>query len=106
MGKFFGSIGFIETAETAPGVWSEVVTRKDYYGDVLKLGSRIQSGDGLNDDLRVNHQISIVADLYAYENFHNMRFVEWMGIPWKITNIEERRPRLILSLGGKYNEQI
>jgi len=105
MAKFYGSVGYAETTETAPGVWTEVLTERQYSGDVLKLSRRWQAGDNLNDDLAINNLISIVADPFAYQNFHKMRYIEWMGAFWKITNIEVQRPRLILTIGGVYNKQ-
>ena len=104
MGKFYGKIGYGQTAEGAPGVWVNVITTRQYYGDVLAFTRRYEEkGDKLNDDLNVNNKISIVADPFAYENFHTMRFIEWMGVKWKITNVEVQYPRLILTIGGVYN---
>lgn len=103
MAKFHGKIGFLDTQETAPGVYSEVITEKEYYGDVLRNSRRYETGDHLNDNLTLNNQISVVGDVYAWTNFQTMRYVEWMGSLWKITNIEIQRPRLILTIGGVYN---
>ena len=103
MAKFYGVVGYAETAETSPGVWSEVVTEKNYYGDVLKDSRRWQAGESLNDNLVVSNRISIVADPFAYQNFHAMRYIKWMGAFWKISEVDVQRPRLILTLGGVYN---
>lgn len=104
MAKFFGSVGYADTKETTAGVWEESITERTYFGDVLKLSKRDQAGEKLNDDLTVNNEISIVADPFAYSHFHKMKFVRWMGAAWKITNVVVQRPRLILSIGGVYNE--
>ena len=32
MSKWFGKLGFVETQETEPSVYSEVVTERDCYG--------------------------------------------------------------------------
>lgn len=104
MAKFYGVVGYVHTEETVPGAWEEVVTERSYYGDVIKNTSRWQTTEHLNDDITVNNQISIVADPFAYNNFYNMKFVKWMGTAWKITNVEVQRPRLILTIGGVYNE--
>ena len=104
MAKFFGKIGFTKTEETAPGVYREVTTERDYRGDVLRNTRKWENGEHLNDDLNVNNQISIVADAYANENFFAMRYISWMGASWKITNVEVQRPRLILTIGGVYNK--
>lgn len=106
MAKFYGAIGYAETSETAPGVWTEGVTERNYYGDVRSISRRWQSGESLNDDLVVNQEISIVSDPFANENFYSMKYIKWMGTTWKITKVEVQRPRLILSIGGIYNGEL
>ena len=103
MSKYFGAIGYAKTIETAPGVWEETIIEKKYKGDVLRNTRRYESADKLNDNININNQISILADSYAYENFFSMRYIEWFGSKWKITNIEVQRPRLLLTIGGVYN---
>lgn len=104
MAKFYGDIGYVVNAETVPGVWEEQVTVRKYSGDILKNTNRWQNTSNLNDDITISNTISIIADPFAYENFFNMKFVRWMGTSWKVTNVEVQRPRLILSIGGVYNE--
>lgn len=105
MSKFYGVIGYAEMAETSPGVWQESVTTRNYYGDVIKNTSKVRDGEHLNDNLTLDNKLSIVADPFAYEKFHSMRYVQWLGTLWKITSVEVQRPRLILTIGGIYNEQ-
>lgn len=103
MAKFYGKIGFADTVETSPGVWTEKIVERNYFGDIIRNTRRLQSSDQLNDDINISNEISIVADPYANQNFHSMRYVEFMGAKWKITNVEVRHPRLILTVGGVYN---
>jgi hypothetical protein len=103
MNKFHGQIGFANTSETSPGVWKEIITEKNYYGEILKNSKNWQSGGAINDDLIVSNRISIIADPFVYENIGNIRYVKFMGIPWKIKEIQAQSPRLILTLGGVYN---
>lgn len=103
MAKFYGVIGYAETVETAKGVYSEEITKRKYYGDIQRNMKRIENGENLNDNIAVNNSISIVADAYAYQNFFAIRYVEWMGARWKVTNVEVQHPRLILTIGGVYN---
>lgn len=103
MAKFYGVIGYADTVETAPGIWEEQVTERNYFGDLNRVTGRYQSTNQLNDNLNIANEISIVADPFAYDNFHLMRYVEFMGAKWKITNVEVRYPRLILTVGGVYN---
>lgn len=103
MGKWFGKIGYAVTEETTPGVWVEQITERNYYGDIIRNTRRLQTSDKLNDDINVSNEISIVADPFARENFHAMRYIEFMGTRWKVSSVEVQYPRLILSLGGEYN---
>jgi len=104
MAKFYGSIGFANITETAPGVWTEGITEYSYTGDVIRNTRRLESGENLNDNITINNMISIIADPFANENFHAIRYVKWMGASWKVTNVEVQRPRLLLTIGGLYNE--
>ena len=104
MAKFFGKIGYAETQQTSPGVWEEKITEREYFGDLIRNTRRLQSSGNLNDNIVVANDISIVADPFANQNFHAMRYVEFMGTKWKISNVEVQYPRLILTLGDKYNE--
>ena len=103
MAKFYGAIGYAKTVETMPGVWAEQITERDYYGDVIRNSRRLQSSDKVNDDINISNQISIVADPYAINNFHSMRYAKFMGAKWKISDVEVQYPRLLLTLGGLYN---
>lgn len=103
MAKFYGCIGFAVTEETRPGVWEEEIQEKNYFGDVIRNTKRYQTGEGLNDDINIANEISIVADPFANENFRAMRYIEFMGTKWKINSVEVQYPRLILSIGGVYN---
>lgn len=103
MAKYYGKIGYAETVETAPGVWKEQITERNYFGDLTRITRRLQSSDKVNDDINISNELSIVADPYAMNNFHSMRYVEFMGTRWKVSTVEVQYPRLILSLGGLYN---
>lgn len=103
MAKFFGKIGYGESVLTAPGVYSDQITVRSYYGDVVRNTRKLQEGENLNGDITVNNSISIVADAYATQHFFAIRFVEWAGTFWTVTDVEVQSPRLILRLGGVYN---
>ena len=103
MAKYFGQVGFGETVETEPGIWEDLIVEHSYYGDVYRNSRLLQNSGGLNDNINVANQISIVADPYANQNFHSMRYVKYMGTAWKITNVEVQYPRLILTIGGVFN---
>ena len=104
MAKFFGKIGYIDAVESEPGCWEETAIEREYYGDITRNISRYQETNQVNDNIVINNMLSIVADPYANKNFQHMRYVVWMGTKWKITNVEVQYPRIILNLGGVYNE--
>lgn len=105
MAKFYGKIGYANTVETKPGVYEEQIVERSYYGDLIRNTRRLQSADQVNDDINISNEISIVADPYATNNFHTMRYAVFMGTKWNISNVEVSYPRLILTLGGVYNGQ-
>lgn len=104
MAKWYGVIGYGETVQTSPGVWEDQITERNYAGDLVRNTSRWSAlSSSTNDDLNINNQISIVMDPFAYQNFHSMKYAEFMDTKWKITNVEVQYPRLILTIGGVYN---
>jgi hypothetical protein len=104
MAKFYGIIGFAETVETSPGVWEDVITRRSYSGDVVKSAQKYKSSDRVNSNVVIDNDISIISDIYANNKINLMKYIEFMGIKWKIESVEIRYPRLIISIGDVYNE--
>ena len=103
MAKFYGKIGYGDAVETAPGVWEDTIVEYNYYGDVLRNTRKLQEGEQLNSDITVGNSISIVADAYANEHFFAIRYIEWAGTLWVVSNVDVQSPRLLLRLGGVYN---
>ncbi|QJD49737.1 hypothetical protein SEA_CLUBPENGUIN_13 [Streptomyces phage ClubPenguin] len=103
MARYFGKVGYGTSVETKPGIWEDVIVEKSYSGDVFRAIRQLREGERVNGDLSVNNSISIVADAYANANFMNIRYVEWVGTLWTVSDVEVRRPRLLLTLGGVYN---
>lgn len=105
MNRYFGNIGYGETLEepTGSGIFKDVITEYEYYGDVIRNTRSIDAGDTINPNISVGNSISIVADEFAFAHFFNIRYITWMGERWTVDNVEVRSPRLILSLGKLYN---
>lgn len=106
MAKFYGVIGYCQTVEDPdkPGVWESEITEKHYYGDILQTNRRTEESGYLNDNVNISNRISIVADPFAFENLGYMRYAVWRNVKWTITGVEVQEHRLILTLGGVYNE--
>lgn len=103
MSKYYGAIGYGLQVETVPGVYEDDITERNYYGDILELSRRFDSGENLNDDIQLKKRVSIVADAYAYDNFMEIRYIVVMGKKWKVSDVDVQPPRLILTLGGLYH---
>lgn len=103
MARFNGRVGYGETVETTPGVHEDVIIERNYSGDVLRDTRQLTEGEYLNKDLSVSNQISILADAHANEHFLAIRYVEWQGVLWTVTDVEVQNPRLLLRIGEVYN---
>lgn len=103
MNRWYGKVGYVETAEVRPGVWQEQEAVHEYYGEFIKKSSKFKVSSDANDDRDISVELSIVADPYLDQHFSSIRYVEFNGVKWKVNTVEPQRPRLILSLGGVYN---
>lgn len=107
MAKFCGTIGYVETVKTSPGIYTERVTERESTGDLVRNYGKHENSGNVNDNINISNSISIVADPYATEHFFAMRYVKF-GLPniggvWKIESAEINYPRISLSIGGVYD---
>lgn len=104
MAKFHGFIGFVEYVETAPDVYQEVASEREYSGDIKrKINRYVSVTTSINDNITLNNQIEILADPYLNQHFPSIKYVRWNGCNWKVTTVEDQFPRLILNIGEVYN---
>ena len=104
MAKFRGVVGFATTVETDRGIYVEKIIEKRYSGDLHRNLRRLESSGNINDNINISNEISILADEYAFQHFHAIRYVVFEGAKWKVSSIDAtKRPRLVLTLGGLYN---
>lgn len=96
-------IGFAVPTETSLGIWSDSIIARKYYGDITRKGYRWDNTSNLNNDIKVTNTISIVADKFANDNFHAMKWVEFGNARWSVSSVEVDYPRLNITLGGVYN---
>lgn len=104
MSKWFGKIGYAVTGEIEPGLWEDTIVEREYYGDMTSDRRKRQTSGEVNDNLNLANVISIIADPFALSNCSNMAYAEIMGTKWKISEVEVQYPRLILTIGGVWNE--
>lgn len=104
MPKVYTKIGFGTTSETTPGVWTQTIVEKYYYGELTQPLSRWSLGESVNDNQSINTSLSILSDPFATEHWNQIKYIEFMGTLWKVVSVEIQYPRLILSLGGEYHD--
>lgn len=104
MSKCSGFIGYALTEETQPGVWSETITEKKYYGDVVRDNRKIVDQGEINGSVNINNNISIISNSFMMNNMAFMRYITFMNSKWKINSVDIKPPRIIITLGGLYNE--
>lgn len=103
MARFSGKVGYGVTVEVSPGVYEDQIHERSHFGDVTRNSLTFREGQSVNNDLSVSNSVSIVADAYANEHISAMRYVEFAGALWTISEVEIQSPRLLLRLGGVYN---
>ena len=104
MNKWCGKIGFAYTGEIEPGLWVEnEIIERQYFGDIISNRWRRENSGGVNENINISNQISIVADLYARDHVSAITWIEFSNEKWKITDVDVQFPRLVISIGGVYN---
>lgn len=103
MAKWSGVIGYAVDVEVRPGVHTEKIVERPYFGDVGRNVRRLQGGAVVNDGITISNEISVVSDPYAIQNFHGMRYLSHMGENWRIESAEVQYPRIVITLGGAWN---
>lgn len=89
--------------ETSSGVWENRIIEKKYYGDIIRNIRKNQTVDSVNDNIAMSNEISILADMFAYEHVHMIKYITYMNVKWKVISVDIQYPRMILTYGGVYN---
>ena len=106
MARFHGRVGFvIQTDDQTTGIIKEEVVEKTFFGRVEEHRRNWQSSDMVTDDLVLGNRIAITANDYAYAHATAICYCEYMGGFWKVTGIQVKRPEILLTLGGVYNDK-
>lgn len=105
--RFAGKVGFVITKqdETDFTLWKTEKTEKLVYGDVLRDTRNNEKSSYVNDNFTISNQFSVVADSFTYRNLQYIKYVEYLGVKWRVTSVDALpRPRLVLSVNGVYND--
>lgn len=105
MNKYSGKVGLVMDVEVRPGIWKQQAVEKFVYGEIIRDNRNSVTSDQVNDNMKINNQISIVASPFLMENFRSIKYLTYAGAKWRITTVEVKYPRLLLSMGEVYNVQ-
>ena len=112
------SLGQVEDPQH-PGVFSDSMKEIPVTGLLLREGqypNRSVEGTATNVALQnrfsmresitieIRFCISIVMDSRIEKHIFNIRWATFEGVKFAVTSIEVKRPRIVLTLGGVYNE--
>ena len=103
MAKYSGTLGYVKEVETSPGVWNESIVDVPVKGDVFTDQTEISTGESVISDFKVSNRISIVASSEVRNNFQMIRYITYMNSKWSVSSIQVLKPRLIITLGGRWN---
>lgn len=101
--RYSGNFGFGEPAETAPGVWEDVVTERPYLGDVKQSTEAFSVAGSVLPQYRTNTSVSVLSDGVLREKYTHLRYVTYMGQKWTIASCVHEPPRIVIYMGEVYN---
>lgn len=98
------SLGQVEDPQH-PGVFSDAMKEIPVTGLLLREGQYPnRSVEGTVTNVALQNRISIVMDSRIEKHIFNIRWAAFEGVKFAVTSIEVKRPRIVLTLGGVYNE--
>ncbi len=103
--KWYGEIAFSNQQETEPGVWEDVPIVRDYFGELIKNYRRDNVGSNSNADITLSNQLSVVVDPFLLNSFHEILYVTYNGVKWRVNSVDIQYPKMTLDFGGLYKEE-
>ena len=103
MAKYSGLVGYVTQEETVPGIWSPDENPKMMRGDIIRQTLSNQDNGKVNNDITLNHRVSLLGDAYAFSSYYAIKWIEIDGRKWEVTSVEVQRPRIIVTVGGLWN---
>jgi hypothetical protein len=97
-----GKLGFGRNVQTAPGVWDDVITERDYVGDVIQRTEVLAQSDTVLPQYRTTTSISVLSGGVDKQNYSDLRYVTYAGVHWKIASAVLQWPRVVIYIGEEY----
>lgn len=103
MSKFSGYIGYAVQEEVEPGIWVDKIVERKVRGNLLGDVNRRNAQSEVNDKITITNRLSILAGRDVYNNMQDIVYVKFNGTAWRVSSIENQRPRLLIYFGGVWN---
>ena len=104
MARYSGMVGFGQTKPNTKGQMVDYIQERHMTGEIVRDSYRHTQGtDKVNPDIVLVNTIRLLADWYAEQHFLDIRYVRYMGKPWKVQSIQYERPRITVTLGEVWN---
>jgi len=101
--RYSGIFGFAESVETAPGVMTDVITEREFLGDVVQRTEAFNVQNSVLPEYRTTTSVSVLSDGVLAENYRSLRYISYMGENWSVASAVYQHPRLVVYIGDRYN---
>lgn len=103
MAKWHGIIGFAESVETSPGIFTSTIVERKYVGEAIRISQNMQYSTSVEGGIRPRVQLRLLCDNYALDHISEMKFIEYAGKIWFVSDFDFVYPNITLNIGGVYN---
>lgn len=103
--RFYGVIGYGIPSEDDYGVVTNRIIEHMHMGDIIKVVTRNELAQQVNNNIRLNNSFSIVKDAFITENFQYIKYIVFNGARWEVSSatVDPDRPRINIEAGQVYN---
>lgn len=101
--RYSGKVGFSVQTEIEPDVWEDSITEKHMVGDILRSYTYFPNESKINQNTQLGHRISLMGNGFLIDNLSKIAYITHRGVKWEVNTVELQTPRVIVTLGGKYN---
>lgn len=103
--RFYGVIGYGIPSEDDYGVVTNRIVEHMHMGEIIKVVTRNEPAQQVNNNIRLNNSFSIVKDAFITENFQYIKYIVFNGAKWEVSSatVDPDRPRINIEAGQVYN---
>jgi hypothetical protein len=100
--RWAGIIGYSREEEVRPGIWEDVITEVEAFGEVQNTTAALRDGDGVLPTATVTTAISVITN-GSRVPLSGIRYVTYSGVRWQIASAVHQPPRYVIYLGEEYH---